>query len=99
VVPVSASPTVTLVSGITAVDDYLRISAYRELSELARDSSPAAAAARTALFTDQKHNPTLWAVIARRTLVLLGVDYQRLLARGKEPEKCRSFIFSVCIIY
>jgi nucleoporin NDC1 len=90
----SATPTLALVSGTTASADHLRFSAYAGLARLAADDTPAGASARTQLFADQKYSPSMWAVLVREELLVLGTDYQRLLGRGKLPVKCmfdRSF--------
>ncbi|EIN05466.1 hypothetical protein PUNSTDRAFT_74324 [Punctularia strigosozonata HHB-11173 SS5] len=83
----TADPALALVSGITSTDPagYFRRFAYAELQQLAQDDSTAASAKRTALFADQKYNPSMWAVLCRESLLLLGRDYQHLLRRGKPP--------------
>lgn len=81
----SASPTLALVSGAGSPHDYMRLTAFRELAELAMEDSPAAKAARATIFGDQKYTPNMWAVFVRESLLILGTDYQRLLARGKAP--------------
>lgn len=52
---------------------------------MAENKSAAAGAQRSALFSDQKYSPTLWARLIRESLLLLGKDYQLFLRRG-EPE-------------
>lgn len=79
----TADPALTLISGIaSSSDDYFRHFAYAELKQLAMDDTPAASARRTALFGDQKYNPSLWSCLAREGLMLLGTDYQLFLRRG-----------------
>ncbi|KAI0635379.1 nucleoporin protein Ndc1-Nup [Trametes polyzona] len=73
----------TLVSGITSKDSYLKHFAYAELREFATEDSPATSTRRTALFTDQKYNPSMWSTLARESLLTLGRDYQLLLRKGK----------------
>ncbi|KAL4251139.1 NDC1 family protein [Abortiporus biennis] len=79
----TADAAVTLISGISSSDLYYKHFAYSELKKIASEDSPAASARRSALFADQKHNPTLWATFARETLLTLGRDYQLFLRRGK----------------
>lgn len=81
----TADPVLTVVSGITSADGYFKHFAYAELSQLARGYSPAASARRSALFADQKYNPSMWACLVRDALLTLGKDYQLLLRRGS-PE-------------
>ncbi|KAF8528396.1 nucleoporin protein Ndc1-Nup [Hysterangium stoloniferum] len=88
--PISVScivpnPNQTVVAGLHSKDQYFRYHAYLELCSLARSSSPAAAARRTALFTDMKTSPALWAAVVRELLLNLGRDYQCLIRRGKPP--------------
>ncbi|KAI0666450.1 nucleoporin protein Ndc1-Nup [Trametes maxima] len=79
----TADPGLALVSGVTSNDAYLKHFAYAELREFSSDGSTAASARRTALFTDQKYNPSMWSALARASLLTLGHDYQLLLRRGK----------------
>ncbi|KAI0777424.1 nucleoporin protein Ndc1-Nup [Trametes elegans] len=83
VAPQTADPGLTLVSGITSTDGYLKLFAYAELREFSSEDSAAASARRTALFTDQKYNPSLWSTLSRESLLTLGRDYQLFLRRGK----------------
>ncbi|KIJ60868.1 hypothetical protein HYDPIDRAFT_97985 [Hydnomerulius pinastri MD-312] len=83
VASVTADPNVTLVSGITSTDLSFVHFAYSELRDVAVDESAPSAARRTALFSDQKFNPSLWSVLAREALLRLGNDYQTFLRRGK----------------
>ncbi|EIW56161.1 uncharacterized protein TRAVEDRAFT_172114 [Trametes versicolor FP-101664 SS1] len=85
VAPQTADQGLTLISGITSTDGYLKHFAYAELREFSADDSSAASARRTALFTDQKYNPSMWSTLAREALLVLGRDYQLLLSRGKPP--------------
>ncbi|KAI8973117.1 nucleoporin protein Ndc1-Nup [Trametes punicea] len=79
----TADPGLTLVSGITSSDAYLKHFAYAELRNFSSEDSPAASARRTALFADQKYNPSMWSTLSRESLLTLGRDYQLLLRRGK----------------
>jgi nucleoporin NDC1 len=81
----TADPALALIAGTMSADPagYFRRFAYAELRQLAQDDSPAARAARTALFADQKHSPSAWAALCRASLVLLGQDYGLLLRRGR----------------
>ena len=72
----------TLVSGTTSSDLVLLQFAYTELRHVATDTSPSSSTRRTALFSDQKYNPSLWSTLARASLLRLGEDYQILLRRG-----------------
>lgn len=83
----TADPMLTLVSGIKSSDAYFKHFAYNELQQLVstEDESPAAAARRMTLFTDQKYNPNMWATLVRETLLTLGSDYQLFLRRGSPP--------------
>ena len=72
----------TLVSGITSTNPLYLHFAYAELRDVALDSRPASASRRTALFSDQKFNPSLWSTLARESLLRLGRDYQTFLRRG-----------------
>ncbi|KAI0037120.1 nucleoporin protein Ndc1-Nup, partial [Vararia minispora EC-137] len=85
VAPHSAEPGTTLVSGATSASIYYKFFAYRELRDFASDGAERSSTARTALFGDQKHSPTLWATLVLDSLLLLGNDYQLLLRRGKPP--------------
>jgi nucleoporin NDC1 len=76
-------PNLTLVSGLSSIDNIFRYFAYSELKELAAESSNAAAGRRVALFSDQKYMPSLWSRLVRDSLLLLGEDYQLFLRRGK----------------
>ena len=81
--PTTADPVLTLISGITSnSDDYYRYFSYSELKTLAMDDSSTGSATRTALFGDQKYNPSQWSSLTREALLLLGNDYQLLLRRG-----------------
>ncbi|RPD56539.1 hypothetical protein L226DRAFT_455586 [Lentinus tigrinus ALCF2SS1-7] len=79
----TADPGLTLVSGITSTDAYLKHFAYAELRGFATEDSPAASARRTALFGDQKYNPSMWSTLARESLLTLGRDYQLFLRKGQ----------------
>ncbi|KAI0055711.1 hypothetical protein BV25DRAFT_1903556, partial [Artomyces pyxidatus] len=79
----TADPGLTLVSGTTSIDLYFKYLAFEELREFAQDESANGSARRTALFSDQKYNPSLWSTLVRESLVFLGQDYQLLLRRGK----------------
>ncbi|TFK83427.1 hypothetical protein K466DRAFT_665850 [Polyporus arcularius HHB13444] len=79
----TADPGLTLVSGITSTDAYLKHFAYAELRGFATEDSPAASNRRTALFGDQKYNPSMWSTLARESLLTLGHDYQLFLRRGQ----------------
>ncbi|KAH9915454.1 nucleoporin protein Ndc1-Nup [Epithele typhae] len=79
----TADQGLTLVSGITSTDPYLKHFAFAELRDLATDPSEAASARRTALFGDQKYTPSLWATLSREALLTLGRDYQLFLRRGQ----------------
>ncbi|KAI0367282.1 hypothetical protein BV20DRAFT_970683 [Pilatotrama ljubarskyi] len=79
----TADPGLTLVSGITSTDAYLKHFAYAELRDFSSDNSSAASARRTSLFADQKYSPSMWSTLARETLLTLGHDYQLLLRKGK----------------
>ncbi|KAI0083890.1 nucleoporin protein Ndc1-Nup [Irpex rosettiformis] len=81
----TADAAVTLVAGINSNDTYFKHFAYDELQQFSRDESAAGIAKRTALFADQKYNPTLWATLVRETLLRLGKDYQLFLRRGAPP--------------
>ena len=82
----TADSALTLVAGIKSKDAYFKHFAFDELQQFARDESNAAAAKRTALFADQKYNPSLWATLVRETLLTLGNDYQLFLRRGAPPK-------------
>ncbi|PIL27114.1 hypothetical protein GSI_10255 [Ganoderma sinense ZZ0214-1] len=79
----TADPGLTLVSGITSSDLYLKHFAYAELRDFASAESPEASTRRTALFGDQKHTPNMWVALARESLLTLGRDYQLFLRRGQ----------------
>ncbi|KAI0828520.1 nucleoporin protein Ndc1-Nup [Trametes gibbosa] len=79
----TADQGLTLVSGLTSADAYLRHFAYAELQSFSTDDSASASDRRTALFIDQKYNPSMWSTLARECLLVLGRDYQLLLRRGK----------------
>ncbi|TBU28210.1 nucleoporin protein Ndc1-Nup [Dichomitus squalens] len=79
----TADPGLTLVSGITSTDPYLKHFAYAELREFTTEDSPAAAQRRSALFADQKYNPNMWSTLSREALLTLGRDYQLFLRRGQ----------------
>ncbi len=79
----TADPGLTLVSGITSADLYLKHFAYAELRDFASAESSEASARRSALFGDQKHIPNMWAALARECLLTLGRDYQLFLRRGQ----------------
>jgi nucleoporin NDC1 len=83
----TANPFLTLISGASSSHAYFRYFAYAELKQLATEGSPAAGTRRTAMFGDQKYNPTMWSALAREALLLLGKDYQLLLRRGKPEGK------------
>ena len=87
----TADPALTLVSGITSSDAYLKHFAYAELRQFASDDSPAASARRTELFADQKYNPSMWSTLARESLLTLGHDYQLFLRRGQPAPPGTSF--------
>ena len=94
----TADPGLTLVSGITSTDPYLKHFAYAELRGFATEDSPAAAARRTALFGDQKYNPSMWSTLARESLLTLGHDYQLLLRKG-QPAAAGTLLFALdCIV-
>ncbi|THH13906.1 hypothetical protein EW146_g6361 [Bondarzewia mesenterica] len=76
-------PSATLVSAVTSSDVYYKYFAFYELKKLAEEDSSAASARRTALFGDQKYNPSLWSTLLRESLLFLGKDYQLLLRRGQ----------------
>ena len=79
----TADPGLTLVSGITSTDLYLKHFAYAELRDFASAESPEASTRRSALFNDQKHIPNMWVALARESLLTLGRDYQLFLRRGQ----------------
>ncbi|KAI0051541.1 hypothetical protein FA95DRAFT_1485201 [Auriscalpium vulgare] len=81
----TADPSLTLVSAISSSDPdpYFKYFAFEELREFSADDTAAGSARRTALFGDQKYNPSLWSVLVRESLLFLGKDYQLLLRRGK----------------
>ncbi|KAI1792249.1 nucleoporin protein Ndc1-Nup [Ganoderma leucocontextum] len=79
----TADPGLTLVSGITSADLYLKHFAYAELRDFASAESTEATTRRSALFGDQKHNPNMWSTLAREALLTLGRDYQLFLRRGQ----------------
>ncbi|KAI0746295.1 nucleoporin protein Ndc1-Nup [Daedaleopsis nitida] len=79
----TADPGLTLVSGITSADAYIKHFAYAELRDLASDDSPAASSRRSDLFADQRYNPSMWSTLARESLLTLGRDYQLFLRRGQ----------------
>ncbi|KAI9069396.1 hypothetical protein FKP32DRAFT_1617269 [Trametes sanguinea] len=79
----TADPGLTLVSGVTSSDPYLKHFAYAELRDFAAEESPAASSRRTALFSDQKYHPSMWSTLSRESLLTLGRDYQLLLRRGQ----------------
>ncbi|KAH9923390.1 nucleoporin protein Ndc1-Nup [Amylocystis lapponica] len=81
----TADPSLTLVSGVTSADTYFKHLAYSELLQLASDDTQVAHTRISALFADQKFNPSMWACLVRESLLTLGKDYQLLLRRGK-PE-------------
>ncbi|KAI0339225.1 hypothetical protein BDW22DRAFT_1400438 [Trametopsis cervina] len=85
VVHSTADPWLTVVSGIKSEDLYFRHFAYAELQQLASEDSSAGVARRTALFTDQKYNPSMWSSLVRDALLTLGQDYQLFLRRGAPP--------------
>ena len=78
----TTEPNTTLVSGTTSSDLVFLHFAYAELHSVATDTSPSSSTRRTALFSDQKYNSSLWSTLARASLVRLGEDYQTLLRRG-----------------
>ncbi|THH32208.1 hypothetical protein EUX98_g1993 [Antrodiella citrinella] len=78
---ITSDPILTVTSGISS-SPYIQHFAFSELRTLASDPSSAGAARRTALFADQKFNPTIWATLVRATLLVLGNDYQTFLRRG-----------------
>ncbi|PFH45653.1 hypothetical protein AMATHDRAFT_8848 [Amanita thiersii Skay4041] len=78
-------PNPVLVSSISSTSGPFQYFAYTELKDLASSPTPASSAQRTALFGDQKYNPSLWSYLVRESLLQLGRDYQLLLRRGK-PE-------------
>ncbi|KAI0309822.1 nucleoporin protein Ndc1-Nup [Amylostereum chailletii] len=79
----TADPGLTLVSGAGSTDLYFKYLAYHELCQLAQDDSALAGTRRTAIFGDQKYNPSIWSTFVRESLLTLGNDYQLLLRRGK----------------
>ncbi|TFK65917.1 hypothetical protein BDN72DRAFT_844963 [Pluteus cervinus] len=83
--PLVPEPTVVLISGTSSSDKTFQYFAFSELKALASSEEPAHSAQRTALFGDQKYNPSLWSRLVRESLLILGRDYQLLLRRGK-PE-------------
>ena len=90
----TADPGLTLVSGITSTDPYLKHFAYAELRGFATEDSPAASARRTALFGDQKYTPSMWSTLARESLLTLGHDYQLLLRKG-QPAAASTLLFAL----
>ena len=78
----TTEPNATLVSGTTSSDLVFLHFAYTELRSVSTDTSPSSSTRRTALFSDQKYNPSLWSTLARASLVRFGEDYQTLLRRG-----------------
>ena len=77
VVSLFPEPTeLTLASGIASTNDVFKYFAYRELRNLS-------AAQRTALFTDQKYNPSMWSHLVKQSLLVLGEDYQLCRRRGE----------------
>ena len=81
----TADSALTVISGVKSADLYFKHLAFSELQQLAEDESAAGVARRKALFADQKYNPSLWATLARETLLILGNDYQLFLRRGMPP--------------
>ncbi|KAG6328962.1 hypothetical protein ID866_10127 [Astraeus odoratus] len=79
----TSDPNVTVTSGITSSNFVFLHFAYSELRNVATDANPSGSARRTALFSDQKYNPSLWGTLVRQSLLLLGQDYQTLLRRGE----------------
>jgi hypothetical protein len=82
---------VTLVSGATSTNLLFKHFAYRELVDFASADGENSSVARTALFGNQKHNPSLWATLVRESLLLLSNDDQLLLRRGKPAPPIGSF--------
>ncbi|KAG6819110.1 hypothetical protein H0H93_015355, partial [Arthromyces matolae] len=76
-------PHVTLISGISSTDLGFRYMAYQDIRKFSSSETETAANQRSALFNDQKYNPSLWSHLVRESLVFLGKDYQHLLRRGK----------------
>jgi len=73
---------VVLASGITSSNSYYKLHAFHDLASLSSLSAEAKAK-RTAIYSDTKHNPTLWSSISRQCLLLLGQDYQLFLRKGQ----------------
>lgn len=99
----TADPALTLISGVTSnSDDYYRYFAYTELKTFAMGDSPTASAKRTALFGDQKYNPTQWSSLTREALLLLGSDYQLFLRKGGAAPAgecaCQIFYMLSCVL-
>ncbi|KAH8078741.1 nucleoporin protein Ndc1-Nup [Cristinia sonorae] len=84
---VTADPALSLTSGISSPSSYIQHFAFSELRALATDPSATGSSRRTALFSDQKYNPTIWSTLVRTSLLILGQDYQTLLRRGKPEPK------------
>lgn len=95
----TADPMLTVVSGVRSSDVYFKHFAYAELQQLASDESPAASSRRTALFADQKYNPTMWTTLVRESLLTLGKDYQLFLRRGAPPAPSTHHKISVLQLY
>ncbi|EJD08511.1 uncharacterized protein FOMMEDRAFT_151374 [Fomitiporia mediterranea MF3/22] len=70
-----------LVSGTGSSDAYFQLHAYHGLYQLSSDTDQSAAG-RSVIYSDVKHSPNLWSTLVRRSLVLLGSDYQLFLRRG-----------------
>ncbi|KLO15190.1 hypothetical protein SCHPADRAFT_849874 [Schizopora paradoxa] len=73
---------VVLISGISSSNGYYRLHAFHDLASLSSLSAEAKAK-RSAIYSDTKHNPTLWSSICRQCLLLLGQDYQLFLRKGQ----------------
>jgi hypothetical protein len=86
----TADTALTLVSGIKSNDVYFKHFAYAELQQFASDESATGSSKRSALFADQKYNPSLWSTLVREALLALGQDYQLFLRRGAPPAAGKS---------
>jgi nucleoporin NDC1 len=80
----TADPIVTLISGMTSPDLFYAYLACHELREFSSDDAEISSTRRTAMFADQKYNPTLWSTFVNRSLEILESDHQVLLRRGKQ---------------
>ncbi|KAL5532237.1 hypothetical protein ACEPAF_5806 [Sanghuangporus sanghuang] len=88
-VPIAAThalkdPGLILVSGINSGNGYFRLHAFRDLCSVASNEEQMVSK-RAIIYNDTKHSPTLWSALVRRSLLLLGADYQLFLRRGNPP--------------